>query len=262
MIYHSTYGDMRKAEEATDQLLSAVREEPDPRTRARALLNVGVAYRLAGRGQDAEAVLLEHLDYSVAHGLLSRTSFGLLALARVYLSAGDLPRTREVLQRLEALAGDDQDHHLAGDRLYMFARLALDEGNFGEAADRYVELAARTSSSESAKRQSAVLALGIRIGIQQHASIERLGRTVAQLEAAHLQNRSWGAQDFEAHALALGLRYCGELEKGLLLLAEYVTIHRRDGGPLPQEISDLLRELRGNFAMPPTRRTDSLSGAV
>lgn len=262
MIYHSTCGDMRRAEEATDQLLRAVRDEPDPRTRARALLNVGLAYRRAGRGQDAEAVLLELLDYSVAHGLVSRTSFGLLMLARVYLSAGDLPRTREVMQRLEALASDDQDHHLAGDRLYMFARLALDEGNIAEATERYAELAARTSPSESAIRQIALLALGIRIGVQQRASIETLWRTVAQLEAAHLQNRSWGAQDFEAHALALGLCYCGEPEKGLLLLAEYVTIYRRDREPLPQELSDLLQELRGNFQMPPTCRTNSCSGDV
>jgi len=262
MIYHSTCGDMRRAEEATDQLLRAVRDEPDPRMRARALLNIGLAYRQAGRGQDAEAVLLEIPEYSLAHGLLSRASFGFLALARVYLSAGDLPRTREVMQRLEALASDDQDHHLVGDRLYMFARLALDEGNIAEATEKYAELAARMSSSESANRQAAVLALGIRIGVQQRASIETLGRSVAQLEAAHRQNRSWGSQDFEAHALSLGLRYCGEPEKGLLLLAEYVTMYRRDRGPLPQELSDLLQELRGNFAMPPAYPTNSLSGAA
>jgi tetratricopeptide (TPR) repeat protein len=259
MIYHATCGDMRRAEEATDELHRVVRDEPDPRTRARALLNIGLAYFQAGRGQDAEAVLLEALDYSVAHGLLSRTSFVCLALARVYLSGGDLPRTREVMQRPEALASDDQDHHLAGHRLYMFARLALDEGNIAEATVRYLELAARTSSSESANRRTALLALGIRIGVQQHASIETLVGSVEQLEAEHRQNRSWGAQDFEAHALALGLCYCGEREKGLLLLDEYVTTYRRDRGPLPHSLSDLLRELRGGCAVSATHRIDVLS---
>jgi DNA-binding SARP family transcriptional activator/tetratricopeptide (TPR) repeat protein len=262
MIYHSTCGDMGKAEEAADQLRRAVRDEPDLRIRARALLNVGIAYRHAGRAQDAEAVLLEHLDYTLAHGLLNRTSFGFLALARVYLAAGNLPRTRDTLQKLEALAGDDQDHHLAGDRLYMFARLALDEGNIEEAAERYAELAPRTSSSESTNRHAALLALGIQIGIQQYASIERLRRPVAELETAHLQNRSTGSQDFEAHALALGLRYCGEPERALLLLGEYVTAYRRDKGAIPKQLSDLLRELRGSFAISPTCGTDSLFVAV
>jgi tetratricopeptide (TPR) repeat protein len=262
MIYHSTCGDMRRAEKATDQLLVAVDDEPDPRMRTRALLNVGVAYRLAGRGDDAEAVLLELLEYSVPHGLLGRASFALLALARVYLAAGDLPRAREAMQKLEALTGDEQDHHLAGDRNYMFARLALDEGNVQEAAERYLVLAAQTSPSKSVNRKSAVLALGIRIGIQQNASTEGLRRMVAEHEAAHLQNRSAGAQDFEAHALALGLRYCGELEKGLLLLAEYVTTYRREKWTLPQYLSDLLLELRGSYAVSPTLRKHSLSAVV
>ena len=72
----------------------------------------------------------------------------------------------------------------------MFARLALDEGNIEEAAEKYVMLAAQTSSTAGVNRQAAVLALGIRIGIQQHASIEGLRRMVAELEAAHTQNRS------------------------------------------------------------------------
>jgi hypothetical protein len=85
---------------------------------------------------------------------------------------------------------------------------------------------------------------------------------VAELEAAHLQNRGSGCQDFEAHALALGLRYCGESEKSLRLLAEYATKYRREKWALPQQLSDLLRELRGSYAVSATHRTDSLSGVV
>jgi len=262
MIYHSTCGDVRRAERAADQLLVVGGNEPDPRMRARALLNVAHAYRVAGRVDDAEAVLLELIDYSVAHGHLNKASFAFLGLARVYLAAGDLPRTRAALQKLEALTGDEQDHLVTGDRLYMFTRLALDEGNIEEAAEKYAMLAAQTSVNDGVNWQAAALAVGIRIGIAQHASTEMLGRTVAQLEAAHLQNRGWGSVDFEAHALALGLRYCGELEKGRLLFADYVTMYRREKWALPQYLRDLLRELQDSYAVSVTHRMQPLSGIV
>jgi len=244
MIYHSTCGDAERAEEAADQLLRVARNEPDLSIRARGLLNVGMAYRLLGRNDDAVPVLLELLDFSVGRGYLSRSSFAFLALARVYLAAGDLPRAREVMEKLEALTGEEQDHHVVRDRLYMLARLALDEGNIKEAAQQYAMLAAQTSASESVNRQATVLALGIRIGIHQRAAIERLRLIVRELEAAHMQTRSKGLQDFEAHALALGLINCGEREKGLFLLTEYITTHRRDRFPAPKYLSDLLGELR------------------
>jgi DNA-binding SARP family transcriptional activator/tetratricopeptide (TPR) repeat protein len=87
MIYHSTCGDAERAEEAADQLLRVARNEPDLSIRARGLLNVGMAYRLLGRNDDAVPVLLELLDFSVARGYLSRSSFGFLSLARIYLAA-------------------------------------------------------------------------------------------------------------------------------------------------------------------------------
>jgi len=262
MIYHSTCGDVRRAERAADQLLVAVGDEPDPRLRARALLNVGTAYRIVGRVDDAEAVLLELVDYSMAHGYLNRASIATLALARVYLAAGDLPRTHATLQKLETFTGDEQDHLLSRDRLYMFTRLALDEGNVEEAAERYAVLAAQTSKNESVNWQAATLAVAIRIGIARHASTEMLGRTVAGLEAAHLQNRGWGSQDFEAHALALGLRYCGQLEKGRLLFADYVTMYRREKWALPQYLRDLLLELEDSYAVSVTGRMEPLSGIL
>jgi DNA-binding SARP family transcriptional activator len=262
MIYQSTCGDARRAERAADQLLVVGGDEIDPRMRARALLNVAHAYRVAGRVDDAEAVLLELVDYSVAHGYLNKASLAFLGLARVYLAVGDLPRTRAALQKLEALTGDEQDHLVTGDRLYMFTRLALDEGNVEEAAETYAMLVAQTSVSDGVNWQAAVLAVGIRIGIAQHATTEMLGRRVAELEAAHLQNRGGGSVDFEAHALALGLRYCGELEKGRLLFADYVRTYRREKWALPKYLRDLQRELQDSYAESVMLKRESLSGAV
>jgi DNA-binding SARP family transcriptional activator/tetratricopeptide (TPR) repeat protein len=261
MIYHSTCGDIEKAEQAADQLLRVARSERDPNTRSRALCNIGVAYRYAGRRDDAEAVHLELLDISLRQGLLSNASFAILGLIRVYLASGDVPRARAAMQQLETLTETDQDPQRVRDRLFLLVRLALEEGKITEASERYAVLAADSYRAQNVNWRAAVLALGVRIAIQQESSVGTLRPLVAELEAAHLQNRSSGLQDFEACALALGLRYCGESEDGLRLLVEYTT-YRREKRALPQQLTELLWELQASHAVSATRITDSLSGVV
>jgi tetratricopeptide (TPR) repeat protein len=262
MIYHSTCGDMQRAEEATDQLLRVARTEKDPLTCSRALGNVGVAYRLAGRKADALAIFLETLNHSVEHGLVSRTGFAALALVRTNLAAGDLPRAREAMEKLEALSQTDQDLHRAADRLYLSARLALEEGKLEEASAKYDAVVAQSSPSQSVNRRTADLALGIRIGIKKGASVNTLQPILQELEAAHAQNRSSGWQDFEAYSLALGLQYCGESEKSLRALEEYATVYRRERWALPANLTDLLRQLRVSYAVSATRKIEPLSGVL
>jgi len=259
MIYHSTCGDLRIAEEATDQLLAVVRDEQDPRVRTRFMVNVGMALRRAGRQEDAESVLLECVDDAVAHGLLARAVFGLLGLARIYLVAGKLSRAREAMERWEALTGVTEEHILAGEQLYVLARLALDEGNLAEATEKYEMMAAQTGPEDNVNRRGAVLALEIRVKIEQQASVESLRRTAAELETIHIQNRSAGLQDFETHALILGLSYCGEIRKGLSLLTDFVTTYRREKWPLPESLSNLLEELRATDASSAMRKLEGVS---
>jgi DNA-binding SARP family transcriptional activator/tetratricopeptide (TPR) repeat protein len=258
MIYHSSCGDMQAGEQAADQLRSAIHAERDPRKFSRALGNVGAAYRRAGRNADAAAVLLEVLDHSVAHGLVNRTSFAICSLIRVYIANGDLVRARATMQTLETLTEGDQSLYRTADRFYFATRLALEEGNIKQAAEQYSILASQ-SFLPSMNWRAAVLALGVRIALQRKASVETIRPIVSELEAAHLQSRSSGGQDFEAHALALGLRYCGESAGGLRLLSEYATTYRRETWPLPRPLSDLLSELRRSCSISATPRIESLS---
>jgi tetratricopeptide (TPR) repeat protein len=258
MIYHSMCGDRQKAEEAADRLLSIVRDEREPRTVSRALGNVGVAYRYAGRIDEAEAVFSELLQHSLAHGLLSRISFAMLGLIRIYLDRGEVPRARASMDKLDALT-EDQDFHRSGERLYFLARLALEEKNIEEASEGYAELAVELDRAPGFNRRAAVLALGIRIALQQKAPFETIRPMIAELETTHLQNRSSGGQDVETYALALGLRYCGESERGLRLLSEYASTHRRERWPLPQPLNDLVCELQGSYSSSATRRIDGPS---
>ena len=59
MIYHSVCGDLQKADQAADRLLETLSHERDRRIISRALCNVGLTYRLAGRNQEAEAVFFD-----------------------------------------------------------------------------------------------------------------------------------------------------------------------------------------------------------
>jgi DNA-binding SARP family transcriptional activator/tetratricopeptide (TPR) repeat protein len=262
VIYHSHCGDLQRGEKATDQLFIAARDQRDPGIRARALTNVGVAYRVAGRKDDAVAAFLELYDHSVAYGFLSRAWFACLALTRVYLTAGDFARARDAMTKLDAIAGVDQDLHRALDRLYLLARLALEEGNIKEASERYEAALAHFAPTQTVNRRAARLALGIRIGIHNEVSVAAIRPMVADLEAAHVQNRASCWQDFETCALTMGLRYCGELEHSERLLFEYVTKYRREKWALPQPLSDLLRQAPAGYAVPATRRMEPLSGVL
>jgi tetratricopeptide (TPR) repeat protein len=261
VIYHSVCGDMLKADQAADDLRRAVRDEGDPRTRVRALCAVGTGYRLAGRTDDAVAVLNEAVDLSFAHGFLSRMSVAIIELVRIYLTAGDVPRARAYMSRLESLAGDDVDFFNSHVRLFYLARLELAEGNLEEASKRYHSVAA-ASYGTTVNWRAGVLALGVRIAIQQKASPEVIRPMVADLEDAHLQNRGSGGEDYEAQALALGLQYCEEPERAYSLLSEYAATHRRETWALPQQLGALLRELRGIDAVSDACKTDSLSSVA
>ena len=258
MIYHSICGDLQRAQQAADRLLATVGDERDPRILSRALSNVGFAYRLAGRSEEAEALLVRLLDLSVTHGLLARISFACLGLIRLYLGCGEILQARTVMQRLEALTEGDQDFQRTTDRLYFSARLALEEGNIEEASETYSVVAAQ-SYLPGINWRAAILAVGVRIAIQKEASVDILWPMVTELKGAHLQNRGACSQDFETHALVLGLRYCGESEEGLRLLSEYATTYRRERWALPQPLSHLLCELRGTLAISGTPSAEPLS---
>jgi DNA-binding SARP family transcriptional activator/tetratricopeptide (TPR) repeat protein len=259
VVYHSICGDMLRAEQAADTLRGAMRDEQDPRVLSGALCNIGVCYRLAGRLADAEAVFLELFDHSLKNGLTIRTTFALFALVRVYLQIGDIARARIAMQKYEALPENDQDRHRNRDRLYFLVRLALEEGNVAEASQRYRDLLAHTGLGSEVNWRAAVLGLGIRIAIETGAATETVRPMVGDLESAHLHNRGSGWQDYEAHVLAAGLRYCGDADKALRLVNEYVNI-RRERGELPQMLTELLGELRESYAVSATRRIEPLSG--
>jgi tetratricopeptide (TPR) repeat protein len=240
MVFHSVCGDVERATEATAQFLESARADRNLLTFSRALGNAAVAHRLGGRGEVAERLFIEALDHSIAHGLAARATFAAYSLVRLYLAAGDVRQARRIITRADHIAQSAEDVHLVADKHYLTARILLEEGNIQEASSAYAVIITETGPNQSVNRRAAVLALGVRIGICQGASNESLWPLVAELEAAHILNRSSGWQDFETHALYHGLRACGKSEKAKRILTEYGKTYRREKGALPNNLSEIL----------------------
>ena len=240
MVFHSACGDIGKLIFATKEFLDAIRNETNPLTFSRGVVNAATAYRLAGEKTEAETLLREGLEHALAHGLSSRAIFACYSLVRLYLAAGDIAHAREALDRSEILADFGEDIHLMNDRNYLQARVALEEGNIAAASSHHALALAETHPDQSVNRRSSVGALGIMVGISQGLPIDFLKPLVADLESMHMLNRASGWQDFEAQALLAGLRACGEPEKALRLLTEYAGTYRRERWPLPPRLNELL----------------------
>lgn len=254
MVFHSVCGDVEKATEATARFLEVARADRNLLTFSRALGSAAVAHRLGGRREAAERLFIEALDHSIAHGLTARATFAAYSLVRLYLAAGDVRQARRMMERADHIAQSAEDVHLIADNHYLTARISLEEGNIQEASAAYAVILTETGPNQSINRRAAVLALGIRIGISQDASTESLWPLVAELEAAHILNRSSGWQDFEAHALYHGLQACGKSEKAKRILTEYKKTHRREKGPLPKNLSELVDSERASEASLPNLR--------
>jgi len=257
MIFHSICGDAHTAAEATEQFLEIARADQTLLTFASALANAGVAKRLAGRKEEAEKLFIESLDYSIAHGLTGRATFAAHSLVRVYLAAGEIQNARAMMERADLITYPAGDVHLIADQLYLAARISLEEGNIQDASSKYELIVAETRANQMLNRRTAVLALGIRIEILEAPSYEKLWPLVAELEAGHLILRGGGWQDFEAHALYLGLSACGKAARANMLLTEYATIYRLEKWPLPRNLEELLSSAKCTSNHPQTDYQES-----
>ena len=176
----------------------------------------------------------------------------------LHIAARAFDKAREVLRGIEK-------HRIASDNFkerneihYHEARLALEQGDPGEAATAF-ELIEALSPTYSVSRRGYYLALEVRIRLKQGVGTDVLERLVTELEATHLQMRGIGSQDFESYSLYLGLCALGKKDRGAQLLREHVEL-RRANWPLPQTMLRVLEseENRGQVQL---RRTNAAVAA-
>lgn len=262
MVFHSMCGDADSAMQGMERLVGAARAERNPLMFARTLGNAAIACRLAGRMREAVGLYTEAVEYALGHGLYATALAAACGLIRVHLATGEFPKARLVMDRAETFAQTGEDVHYNEERVSLAARLALEEGNYSEALALYEGTILRLNSSQTINRRTAVLALGVRIGIKAKLPAETLRETVHHLHDAHLASRSNGLQDFEAVSLYLGLAAIGRHDEANVLLREYVDKHRREKWPVPQEIAEYLAEGATAQSRTPTNFRDNEVAAV
>jgi hypothetical protein len=190
----------------------------------------------------------------------------------MHISARAFDKAREVLKEIEKFPIASGNHRSRDEIHYLEARLALEEGDLIRAATAF-DLIYAISPTYSVSRKGYFLALEVQIRLRQGAATSVIAPLVAELQAAHLQMRNIGSQDFESYSLYLGLCAVGEEDVGVQLLGEYVQEHRHVKWPLPQTILRALSSKDDRRLYDPTKgilrpvpqetaalRTDPLSG--
>jgi hypothetical protein len=205
-----------------------------------ALLACSSSCRIAGKDTDAAKFIRAAFEHAVDHKLVARLASINLSSLRLHIATGDWVAARAAL-RSEAqypIAEDDENTRAEWD--FCEGRVSLEEGDI-QAAEAAVTKLEIVPQSYSASRNAACLALMLRVELARRSGVNVIRPLVRDLESTHKINRDIGNQDFEAHALTLGLSAIGEEGRGLDMLRQYVQEHRSTRRPLSKAIQELLR---------------------
>ncbi len=206
-----------------------------------ALIACSSSCRIAGRDEHAARFINTALEHAVSHKLGARIAVVNLCAVRLHVAAENWGAARSVLgsQREYPIANDDKNTRAEWD--FFDGRIALEEGNLlrAEAAAAKLEI---VPHSHSVNRNAACLALVLRVQLARGSESHGIRPLVVDLEVSHKINREIGNQDFETHALFLGLTALGEKKRGLETLRDYVYNHRTSRRPLSSAIQEVFRE--------------------
>jgi DNA-binding SARP family transcriptional activator len=258
MIHRTMRGDGHVPIDDLSRFADVARFNGGELAYSRALVTAATACRLSARYPEGLQFESKALEHAIANRLHSRHTEILLSTTALHIAARAFDKARE------ALAGIDK-HRIASDNFkerneihYHEARLALERGDSAAAAAAF-ELIGALSPTYSVTRRGYYLALEVQIRLKQRVGMDVVQRLVAELEAAHLQMRGLGSQDFESYSLYLGLCALGEKDRGAQLLREHVEL-RRAKWPLPQTILRVLEAEESRGAVQ-SRQADAMLAA-
>jgi tetratricopeptide (TPR) repeat protein len=213
-----------------------------------ALLTAATACRISARYEQGLAFVTKAFKEAVAHNRKARMSRVLVAELRLHVAACAFERAETTLHQLmECPIPRDDDFAQAELQSYK-ARIALEKGDIPAAAAAFAEIQTNPSTY-SPRRRANFLALRLRIRLNQDATADEIRCLVSELETEHLQVRSVGGHDFEAHTLYLGLCTIGEKSRGVQMLRAYVT-HRSSEWPIHDRILEALSSFSDSCSIP------------
>lgn len=217
-----------------------------------ALLTAAAACRLSARYEEGLAFVGQALDHAVFHKRRARLPRILVAETRLHVSARAYDRAESTLQRMMDCPISPEDTFAWTELQFFKARLAVEKNDFA-AATTALDAIRDPQPAYSPRRKARLLALRLYIGLMGNADQDKIRMLVDDLATEHAKVRSLDSQDFEAHALYLGLCSLGERRKAATLLTDYVRVHRRSRWPVPQGLESALRRSAGVFHADPGR---------
>jgi len=205
-----------------------------------ALVACSASCRIAGKDKTAASFIHAAFEHAVDHKLGARIAVINLSTVRLHVATADWLAARTALRSEQQYPISEDDKNTRAEWDFCEGRVCLEEGDVlgAEAAVTKLEI---VPQSYSANRNAACLALMLRVRLAQGSGVHAIRPLVRDLASIYKINRDIGNQDFEAHALFLGLAALGEEERGLDMLKEYVQKHRGTRRPLSKTIRRLLR---------------------
>ena len=211
-----------------------------------ALLACSSSCRIAGKDADAAKFIHAAFEHAVEHKLVARLASINLSSLRLHVATGDWAAARNTLRSEPQYPIAEDDEHTRAEWDFWEGRVSLEEGDL-EGAQAAVSRLEIVPQSYSASRNAACLALMLRVQLARRGGRDAIRPLVHDLESTHKINRDIGNQDFEAHALFLGLFALGEERRGFDMLSDYVQQYRSTRRPLSKSIQELLRAYGSNL---------------
>lgn len=239
IIYQTMRGQDTIATEVLDNFCSTSRTLRGDLAYSHALLACASSCRITARDEECNGFIDAAFAHAVSHNLRARIPVVKLSRIRLYAAIGDWPAARKVLATRQDDPIADQDLNTRAEWDFFDARVALEQGDLSSAQSALSEFEVLPGVF-SAGRRSACLALALRIRLAASDPMNLIRPLAEGLEAAHTVNQNLGNQDFEAHALFLGLSAIGQKKRAYELLYGYLQ-NRHSRRPVPRAIRALLR---------------------
>lgn len=238
LVYHSSRGDLTRAAQTIDRITASARTTANPFLVSKYFGNCVTALRLLGETDKARNLLAEAIELATSRRCYVIAKYLMLQLVRIELVEGNYLEARLRFDSACSWTFPPDDKRATVQNDYLLARLLLHENRIEEARDVIAPLITKCDDVSIVFR-GPILATALRIALASKTQASNISALVAELEEMHMKDRAAGWNDFETHALFLGLVALGRREYAVALVKQYLRKFRRDRSRIPPELSEI-----------------------
>lgn len=254
MLYHTSFGDWRLALISAERLLLRSYDIQNLSDKLQKQMRIAYALRNCGRVDEAITLLKKaHAEASTA-GLGSSQYFVVWRLSNHYIDMGEWDMAKSWHSEFERVAPLEREPLAAMLFHVQGMRIALAESNVERARYHHVMSVKSMPSDAHLIRHSAALALILALA-RHDGDIAEMESAIAISLPIYEKTRNRLGQAFFASELALCTAFCGRIDEGKRLLADYITVFRREPRPYPECLISSAKYL--NIPLPDADRASS-----